>query len=350
MLAPIKNNDQTLKHNLTKFDLVKSHIFQHDYDIFGISETWLDQNDSDDNNYTDGYSKPIRRDNNHHQGGVLVYLSNSVPAKHRSDLEPLNSEIIAIELQLQHEKVLICNCYRPPHKDVIDFCADIEAVIENATPEFKSFIFLGDTNGRSSHFWSQDKTTTEGRAIKAMFDSLLFDQLINQPTHIMGDSKSCIDHIFINNNNIVSEVGVRPQIASDHCVVHATLKHKIIKAHSYKRMVWDYKRGDYEAFRQLILHAPWYLCYHSNDINVVVENFMNMFTSIADTCIPHYEATIWPNDKDFMNSDIRHKMNARDRYWKQYQQTNSDESHDRFKEMRNKVVYAIRQSKYNIEN
>ncbi len=71
-------------------------------------------------------------------------------------------------------------------------------------------------------------------------------------------SKSCIEHIFTNNNNIISEVGVRPKIASDHCVIHATLKHKIIKIHSYKRMVWDYKRGDYDAFRQLLLHAPWY--------------------------------------------------------------------------------------------
>ncbi len=83
-----------------------------------------------------------------------------------------------------------------------------------------------------------------------MFESLLFDQLIDQPTHIMGVSKSCIDHIFTNNNNIISEVGVRPKIAIDHCVVHATLKYKIIKIHRYKRMVWDYKRGDYDNFRQ----------------------------------------------------------------------------------------------------
>ncbi len=138
-----------------------------------------------------------------------------------------------------------------------------------------------------------------------MLDSLLFDQLIDQPTHIMGVSKSCIDHIFTNDNNIISEVGVRPKIVSDHCVVHATLKYKIIKIYSYKRMVWDYKRGDYDAFRQLLLHAPWHLCYNSNNINVVVDNFMNMSTSIADTCIPHYEATIHPNDKNFMNSDIR---------------------------------------------
>ncbi len=82
---------------------------------------------------------------------------------------------------------------------------------------------------------------------------------------------------------------------------------------------------------------------------MVVENFMNMFTSIADTCIPHHEATIRPNDKNVMNSDIRHKMNVRDRYWKQYHQTNLEEYHDKFKEIRNEIVYAIHESKINIE-
>ncbi len=80
-----------------------------------------------------------------------------------------------------------------------------------------------------------------------------------------------------------------------------------------------------------------------------VQYFMNMFTSIADICIPHYEATIRPNDKNFMNSEIRHKMNVRDHYWKQYLQTNLEEYHDKFKEIRNEVVYAIRESKINIE-
>ncbi len=48
LLAPIKIEVPTLKQNLTKFNFIKNHILQHDYDIFGISETWLDHNDSDD--------------------------------------------------------------------------------------------------------------------------------------------------------------------------------------------------------------------------------------------------------------------------------------------------------------
>ncbi len=71
----------------------------------------------------------------------------------------------------------------------------------------------------------------------------------------------------------------------------------------------------------------------------------NIFSSIANICITWYEATIHPNDKYFMNSDIRHKRNVRDHYWKQYHQTNLDECHDKFKEMWNEVVYAIHESK-----
>ncbi len=40
LLAPIKIEDPTLMQNQTKLDLVKNHILQHDYYIFGISETW----------------------------------------------------------------------------------------------------------------------------------------------------------------------------------------------------------------------------------------------------------------------------------------------------------------------
>ena len=347
ILAPYKVNNEQVA-SLKKFDLVKQHILYHNYDVFGISETWLDQNDKNDSLQIKGYQDPIRRDKNGHQGGILVYLSADAPVAHRPDLEPLNSEIIAVELNIKRQKVLICNCYRPPQKDVIDFCDDIENIVTSARQEFSSIIFMGDTNGRNSEFWANDKTTPEGRALKAMFDTLLFDQLIDEPTRIMGDTKSCIDHIFVNNTCIIENVGVRPKIASDHCVIHATLTSKIPKPKSYKRMVWDYKRGDYDKFRFMLLNAPWYSCYSSTDINEVVDNWMTLFTLIAEACIPHYETTIRPNDKDFMNSDIRRTIRSRDRLWQQHRKSNNDDVYQKYKLLRNKVVNDIREAQ--IEN
>ncbi len=93
---------------------IKAHMLHHEYNIFGISETWLHNLDDSNDLTIPGYLAPIRRDNNGHQGSVLVYMLVNAPAQHRQDLEPTNSEIIVVELQLKNTKVLICNCYRPP--------------------------------------------------------------------------------------------------------------------------------------------------------------------------------------------------------------------------------------------
>ncbi len=115
LLAPIKENKvSTDKNQITKFVLIKAHMLHHEYNIFGISETWLDNLDYSNDLMIPGYLAPIRMDNNGNQGGVLVNMSVNVPAQHRKDLEPPNYEIIVVELQLKNTKVLICNCYRPP--------------------------------------------------------------------------------------------------------------------------------------------------------------------------------------------------------------------------------------------
>ncbi len=53
----------------------------------------------------------------------------------------------------------------------------------------------------------------------------------------------------------MSEAGVLLNIASDHCVIYASLEHKISTLHSYKHLVWDYKRENYDASRQLLHNA-----------------------------------------------------------------------------------------------
>ena len=76
----------------------------------------------------------------------------------------------------------------------------------------------------------------------------------------------------------------------------------------------------------MLQDAPWYLCYNSSDVNVIVENWMKMFTAIAEACVSHYEATIRPDDKGFMNSEIRLLMRQRDRLFYQCKLSNSRSS------------------------
>jgi hypothetical protein len=89
---------------ICKFDLIKNHILFYEYDVFGISETWLDDTIDSADIKIDGYHDPIRRDYNRNQRGIMVYISKSCPARRRQDLEPVDGEVICVELQSKFRK------------------------------------------------------------------------------------------------------------------------------------------------------------------------------------------------------------------------------------------------------
>jgi endonuclease/exonuclease/phosphatase family metal-dependent hydrolase len=138
--------------------------------------------------------------------------------------------------------------------DIIDYCTDIDLIIDKASEEFQDIFIMGDMNARNSLFWNEDITNTEGSALNALFHNFDFEQLIHEPTRIVGNTKSCLDLLFTNNCLAVSEVGTRDKIVNicDHHPIYATLKHTKSRPKSYKRWVWDFKRGEYDQFSQLL--------------------------------------------------------------------------------------------------
>ena len=246
-----------LNHSICKFELVKQHVLYYGYHLFGISETWLDNSIDDTDLTIAGYVGPLRRDISRHQRGTAVYISDNIPAKHRPDLEPQRSEIICVEIQLRSQKILICNCYRAPASDMIDFCLDVDNLIDTANAEFHDIIIMGDLNARNTLFWNQDITNSDGRILNACFEAHNFLELIAEPTRTSGSSKSCIDLLFTKHPDIFNEVGTRDKIAPicDHNPIYGILTYSVKRHKCYKRWIWNFKRGDYDRLNWLLLNA-----------------------------------------------------------------------------------------------
>ena len=331
---------------MSKFVMVKNHILNYKYDMFGISETWLDNSIPDKDLEIPGYCKPARRDVSRRQCGVMVYVSKNLPAVRRTDIEPSDAEIICYSIQACSSKILVCNCYRAPHHDVVDFCDVTGRIVEDYGSEFDEIVFMGDMNGRNELFWSEDRTNTDGRILYAAFKSYDFDNLIHKPTRIVGDTRSCIDLLFTNNPFVFSGVGVHDKIVDicDHCPIYATLHYQYRKPECFKRWVWNFKNADYDRLRNLILHAPWQTCYVNCNVEETVSNWMGMLLSIAESCIPHYQATIRPNDKEFMNSDIRKLMKQRDKLKKEYDKCKDETTGALYRKCKNLVLSESRKA------
>ncbi len=213
----------------------------------------------------------------------MVYVSKDLPAKRRYEFEPADSELICIEVQAGNGKILVCNCYRAHHHDVVDFCASTPDIITNVGNELDHIVFLGDMNGRNSLFWNQDITNTESRALFASFKQHDFENFIHDPTRIVENCESCIDLMFTNNPFVFRIVGTHGKIVDicDQCPIYANLNYTYKKPECYKRWVWNFKNGDLEKYPNLIVNAPWHSCFNSNNVDITVENFINLLLCLC---------------------------------------------------------------------
>ena len=59
-----------------------------------------------------------------------------------------------------------------------------------------SVIITGDLNCSTSQQWENNIDNEEGKVFEPFTSDLGLNQLISEATHIMGDSKSCIDVIL----------------------------------------------------------------------------------------------------------------------------------------------------------
>ena len=90
--------------------------------------------------------------------------------------------------------------------------------------------------------WKNDLTTSEGNQVDAITSSYDLSQLICEPTHILPNWSSCIDLIFINQNNLIMDSVIHASLHPNchHQIVYAKLNSKIEYPPLYERLVLNY--------------------------------------------------------------------------------------------------------------
>ena len=104
---------------------------------------------------------------------------------------------------------------------------------------------LGDFNAKSNNWCSM---------IDAVTSNYGLHQLIQEATHILNLSSSCIDLIFTSQPNLVMESGVHSSLhpSCHHQVVFEKFNFSILYPPPYGRTVWFYKKANPELIRRAI--------------------------------------------------------------------------------------------------
>ena len=217
------------------FTLVKDSILSNGFDIFTLSETWLDCSVSDSCVHIPGYS-PFRQDRGPHKagGGLCVYTRDTLKVLYMEDLSLVvsdGSQQLWLKVQARSCKSFLLNTvYRPPSTPVTFLDNFTRVFIDSLLCGLDIFIF-GDLNCNLLN------DNYEAKALLEFCSTFNLTQLINLPTRITESSQSLIDVIMAPNNELVGsmldtsdQVDVYSALFLDVLNEHAPIKRIKIKA------------------------------------------------------------------------------------------------------------------------
>ena len=284
------NLDSLPARDFARIPLIESLQNAYDFDMFGVCESMLTGNISNDDIHISGFSPgPFRPDkaSTIRNGGVCLYFKESLPIKERCDLEIIPETIVA-EIKLHRKKVFIVLSYRHPNMsndEIAEYLSLLEKINESIHKENPSgSIFCGDFNARSLLFWEGDSENNEGRLFNNFLISNHLQQLISEPTHVRDDgSQSCIDLICADQPFLFTESGVLASLDSHskHNIIHGTLNISIPRPPPFKRKIWDYKTAKTDLIRADLLKVNWHVLFSNLNVSEKSLLFTDVFLDIV---------------------------------------------------------------------
>ena len=149
-------------------------------------------------------------------------------------------------------------------------------------------IVLGDFNAKSNNWCKSDITSIEGSKVDTMSNSYGLNQLIQEATHILNSSSSCMDLIFTSQPNLVMESGIHSSLHSNchHHIVFAKFNLPIFYPPPYERTVWYYERANTELIRRAIGQFDWVRTLSNINVDEKVYFFTKTLLNIILNFIP----------------------------------------------------------------
>ena len=157
-------------------------------------------------------------------------------------------ECINFEIKIADKLYNFISLYRSPSQSKDEF----ESFADN--PELNLYsvvrrnpyliVVLSDFNAQTKGWYPLGEATYEGTRIDGITSQFGLEQLIHEPTHIIGERSSCRDSIFASQPNLVVESGVQSSLHQN-ChpqIVFARFNLKVVFPRPYEREVWHFRK------------------------------------------------------------------------------------------------------------
>ena len=180
----------------------------------------------------------------------------------RDDLYAL-TECIVLEVNLGTKSLFFTSNYRSPGQSVNEFesyCQSLHFKLTNTdhTSPFSS-VLIGDFNARCTNWWAAEIDSKAGKELDTLTSTARYTQLIDKPTHFFRYGCSCIDLIFCNKPELISEYGTDYSLfqTCHHNLIFGKINAKIPVSLAFIVEVWDYQNANAVGIQQSISRFNW---------------------------------------------------------------------------------------------
>lgn len=223
-----------------------------------------------------------REENKH--GGSAIYAKSGI--KFREKREATNMSVIGQiecsvgEFEINKTKFIIMSIYRPPNGNVDIFLTKMEEILIHVVCEKSILIVAGDFN---IDILSESDIKHN---LISLFDSFNVFPTINQHTRITNKTKSCIDNIYTNYNNI-SNAQILHSSISDHTAQKVRIHINRVENRKFilKRNFGNEQKKDFLA---RLTTESWDAVYDidQSNVNDSWNKFMEIFSKHFNASFP----------------------------------------------------------------
>ncbi len=299
-----------------------------------VTETFCND-DVLDSELSSSHYSIFRRDRNRHGGGVLLMIRSNIPATRRRDLESA-CEILWTELP---KHTLLGVYYRPPNHST-----KLSELQQSLTrlPSSHHVILCGDFNIPQID-WTTTSPTTTSQLASELCDTLndfALHQLVTEPTRL----NNILDLVVTNNPDKTTNVSVSDGLpGSDHLAVNFEIVSTFRKQITPPKTLYNFRKADFDSFRDLISKIPWDTCFLSEQIEDIWTCIKDLLFASADQCIPKYTLRSSKGHTSWLSEETLKLIKHKRRAFKKCKRTKKVADLNRFKELNHKVRTLTRE-------
>ena len=180
-----------------------------------------------------------------------------------------------------------------------------------------------------------------------MFSQYALSQVINKPTHFSQNSNSCIDLLFTNQNDLITDSGFHPSLHSNchHQVIYGKFNLKVFYPPPYERHVWHYEHANVDMISKAIERFDWDNAFLGKNVNEKASILTKTILNIMSNYIPNEIITIDNKGPPWVNNKIKSLIKNKNEYFKNYFNLNNSASVRHLEQMQEYLRRNIETSK-----